>query len=598
VIASIARAVCVAAVVIVWVAHAPCLAAAGPEAKDQEKKDSALYQPMGAPADPKVPAQWNRYRDYAEATKLLQAMAAAHPKRAKLQSLGRSCGGREMWVLTITSFERGDDRQKPAFWIDGAIHANEIQAVEVALYTGWYLLEMYGRTPFVTRLVDERTIYILPMMSPDSRDAHMARPNSTHSPRSGQRPVDDDRDGRVDEDGPDDLDGDGNIAQMRVRDPNGRWKPHPDFPRVMVAAKPDERGEYRLLGEEGYDNDGDGRVNEDGDGYYDPNRNWPWDWQPEHVQGGAHHYPLSILENRMAADFITDHPNIAGAQSYHNAGGMILRGPGMKEESYEPGDVAVFDAIARKGEMVLPGYRYLNVGRDLYPMRGGELDWLYTMRGVFAYTNELFPSYNLFRKTTDGGWLGKDEEKAAFNKYLLLDQGAVPWKEVVHPQFGRVEVGGLKKSWGRQPPSFLLEEECHRNMAFTLYHADQLPQVTVQSVAARPVGGGVVEVTAVVANTRMIPTHAAIDLKNAITPPDLVTIEGRNKDLKVVAGLLDESPFFLNARPQKRHPETIRVPNVPGMGAVYVRWLVRGEGPYTVGVRSVRGGSDRWASGS
>jgi hypothetical protein len=135
-------------------------------------------------------------------------------------------------------------------------------------------------------------------------------------------------------------------------------------------------------------------------------------------------------------------------------------------------------------------------------------------------------------------------------------------------------------------------------MAFTLYHADQLPQVAVQSVATKPAGDGVVEVTAVVANTRMIPTHAAIDLKNKITSPDLVTIEGKNKDLKVVAGLLDETPFFLNAKPQKRHPEAIRVPNVPGMGAVYVRWLVRGEGPYTVSVRSVRGGSDRRASGS
>ncbi len=317
------------------------------------------YQPVGAPANPKVAARWNAYHDYAESTRLLQAMVAAHRRHAKLESLGKSYGGREMWLLTVTNFDRGSDREKPAFWIDGAIHANEIQATEVTLYTAWYLLEMYGRNPFVTQLVDERAFYFLPMMSPDSRDAHMYEPNTTNSPRAGQRPVDDDRDGLVDEDGPDDLDGDGQITQMRVRDPNGRWKPHPDCPHLMMRAKDDEAGQYRLLGSEGFDNDGDGRVNEDGDGYYDPNRDWPWQWQPRYVQSGAYRYPFSLTENRLVADFVLDHPNIAGAQSYHNAGGMILRGPGTKAERIEPADLSVYDAIAKRGEQMLPGYRYL-----------------------------------------------------------------------------------------------------------------------------------------------------------------------------------------------------------------------------------------------
>ena len=209
-------------------------------AADKNADKNNVYQPVGAPVDPKAPAQWNRYHDYSEATRLLQAMAAAHPERAKLRSLGKSVGGREMWLLTITNFGRGDERSKPAFWIDGAIHANEIQGVEASLYTAWYLLEMYGRLPFITRLVDQRTFYIMPMMSPDSRDAHMHGPASTSSPRGGQLPLDNDRDGLVGEDGPDDLDGDGNIAQMRIRDPNGRWKPHPQYPDLLILCEPDE----------------------------------------------------------------------------------------------------------------------------------------------------------------------------------------------------------------------------------------------------------------------------------------------------------------------------------------------------------------------
>ena len=76
--------------------------------------------------------------------------------------------------------------------------------------------------------------------------------------RSGVRPVDDDGDGLFDEDGLDDLDADGHITQMRIADPNGDYKPHPDFPNMLVKVKPGEKGQYRLLGAEGIDNDGDG----------------------------------------------------------------------------------------------------------------------------------------------------------------------------------------------------------------------------------------------------------------------------------------------------------------------------------------------------
>lgn len=557
------------------------LLAAGIQASAAEPR--VPYQPMGAPVDPQVPAQWNRYHDYAAATELLKTLAAVHPQRAKLTSLGRSYGGREMWLLTVTRFDRGDDRAKPAMWIDAGIHANEIQATEVALYTAWYLLEMCGRLPAVTELVDRRAFYIVPMMSPDSRDAHMYRPNTTHSPRSGQRPVDDDLDGRFDEDGPDDLDGDGQITQMRVRDPNGRWKPHPDYPELMIPAADDEPGHYRLLGNEGFDNDGDGRVDEDGDGSFDPNRDWGWDWQPDYVQGGAYRYPFSIAENRLAAEFVIGHENIVAAQSFHNTGGLILRGPGAKDAQFEPADVRLFDAIARRGESMLPGYRAGVIGRDLYPVHGGELDWFYVMRGALSFTNELFTGFNYFRRPASG------QDVRVFDKYLLLGQGTVAWHAVEHPQFGPIEVGGLRKQWGRQPPSFLLEEECHRNMAFTLYNAQQLPQLEIQSIDVKRLAGELVQVTATVANRRMIPTHTAIDLKHKITPPDLVRIEGPK--LRVVTGLWSEDPTLLDGKEQRREPHEMRIPSVPGMGAVYVRWLIEGPGPYTVRVQSCKGGT-------
>ena len=37
---------------------------------------------------------------------------------------------------------------------------------------------------------------------------------------------------------PEDIDGDGRILAMRVRDPHGGWKSHPEQPRLLVAREP------------------------------------------------------------------------------------------------------------------------------------------------------------------------------------------------------------------------------------------------------------------------------------------------------------------------------------------------------------------------
>ncbi len=274
--------------------------------------DRALpYAPQGAPAAPKVDVHWDRYHDYTAASAV--AITCQNLSRAaRLTSLGKSYGGRQMWVLTVADFSKGDDSERPGFWIDGGIHANEIQATEAVLYTAWYLLEMCDHVPRVKELLDRRTFYLMPMMSPDSRDAHLYEPNSSDSPRSGQRPVGDARDGAVRSEPRDDLDHDGSLTAMRIRDPNGRYKPDQNYPEMMVRAKPDEKGSYTLLGEESFDRPGEGKIHRARRDYYDPNRDWPWNWEPDYVQRGAYRYPLSIPENRMVAEFIMAHRNIAG----------------------------------------------------------------------------------------------------------------------------------------------------------------------------------------------------------------------------------------------------------------------------------------------
>ena len=545
-----------------------------------------IFKAAGSPVNPKVVVSWNKYYDHAGISDICKKIAAAHPSLAKLESIGKSFQGRDIWCLAITDYKKGKPDEKPGMYIDGNIHSNEVQGSEFSLYTAWYLTETFNDTKFIQELLADKIFYIVPTINPDARDNFFHKPNTASSPRSGMIAVDNDRDGLANEDGFDDLDGNGSITQMRRKNPNGRFRDDPKDPGRMIQTGPDEKGEYEMLGSEGLDNDGDGLINEDGEGYYDPNRDWGWGWQPNYIQNGAYKYPFSLPENRAVMEFVMKHPNIAAAQSYHNSGGMILRGPGGQEDigTYNPQDVLIYDAIGKKGEELIPGYRYLVVYKDLYSAYGGELDWFYGGRGIYTYSNELWTPYLMFQKDP----AKEPQENAAyqFDRYLLFKDAFVEWKEYNHPQYGKVEIGGFKKNFGRMHPGFLIESDAHRNMAFTIYHCYHTPKLQIDSILEKNLGDGIKEVTAVISNTRLMPTHSSQDLKYKIERPDYITISG----VKALAGMNVENHDLNINKEQKNNPERIVVPNIPGLGSVRVKWIVHGTGGYTITVDSRKGG--------
>jgi len=75
---------------------------------------------------------------------------------------------------------------------------------------------------------------------------------------------------------------------------------------------------------------------------------------------------------------------------------------------------------------------------------------------------------------------------------------------------------------------------------------------------------------------------------NVKTVWDVFTLTG--KGLTVRLGMVSDDRFFESAHEQRLRPERLKVSNIPGLGAVHVRWLVEGSGPYTVTVTSVKGG--------
>ena len=544
------------------------------------------YYAVGTPPNPKVKVNWDTYRTTSEVEKILKDLQKAYPEWCKLESLGKSYGKKDLWLITITSPDKPHS-EKPAFWIDGGIHANELQGVEASLYTAWFLLEMKDSNKFIRNLLTERTFYIMPIMSPDSRDAHLTKANTTHSPRTGQIPVDDDLDGLVDEDGYDDINNDGSISMMRKKDPNGSWKEDPERPGLMIRVEPGQKGEYTILGMEGIDNDNDGHVNEDGDGSYDPNRNWAWNWQPEQYQRGAHNFPFSLPEVRTVAKAIMQRRNISGSQTYHNTGGMLLVGPGNKGDTYESHDMQVFNKLAATGEKIIPGYKLKIINKDLYSVYGGEIDWFYKMRGVLCFNNELFTSYNFFHKESKG-FMASSKEMHEFDKYLLFKQGSIEWKEFDHPKFGKIEIGGFTKNWMRQPPGFMIQEECHRNMAFTLYHASEMPLVTIDSASVKKINDSLHEVTVVIKNNKLCPTHSAHDVKHKINPPNFLMLNGEN--LKVLTAFISNDSLFRYSNEQKKNPEKLKIDSVDSYGTKFVRFLVEGKGKVFINFLSERAG--------
>jgi hypothetical protein len=550
----------------------------------------------------KVKIDFDRWHDVPELYADMARLQKAYPKFLTLQSIGKSHDGRDIMCMTINNPETGPELSKAAMYIDANIHGNEIQGGEVCLYTIWYLMENYGRIPDITRIVNERVFYILPTVNPDGHQYFMEGDGG--GARTGHVPIDDDNDGLVDEDGPNDLNGNGVIEQIRKYVPGeGNYRISSVDPRMMEPVPFGEKGDYILLGDEGIDDDGDGRVNEDGPGAYDPNRNFAIDWQPDYVQGGAMDYPFELPEARAVNNFLMAHPNISGAQAYHNSGGMILRGPGAESlGEYPMTDQRAYDELGQNGERILPYYRYIVIWSGLYTVHGGFTDWTNDGLGIISFSNELWNSsqyYNspdLMKQQEDpNSPISGIKGRFFFNDHLEFGDEYTDWKPFDHPQYGKVEIGGeWKKTYGRLPPRFMNEELCHRNMAFTLYQADEMPKMEIGETSVKKIGDDVYRVWIDLTNPKVAPTITAKAAQNNVVRPDLILFEGKPEIIS--ASWIEDKETYDYLHPvldnidQKQLERLIIRNGHPGKTTRTLQYLVKGKGDITITYDSVKGG--------
>jgi len=541
---------------------------------------------------------WDRWLDHDEVGERMQLMARTWPKFLTLTSMGDSYGGRELWVMTINNPDTGPEMSKAGMFIEANVHGNEIQGGEICLYTIWYLMENYDRNPEIKELIDERVFYIAPTVNPDGRDYFMDGTGS--GARTGHVPVDSDGDGLFDEDGPDDLNGNGIIEQIRKYVPGeGTHRLNQNDPRIMEAVAPGEKGDWVLLGSEGLDNDGDGRVNEDPPGGYDPNRNYAADWQPNYIQGGSMDYPFRLPESRATEDFLAAHPNIAGMQSYHNSGGMILRGPGSAwHGDYPASDIRVYDEIGENGERILPWYNYIIIWQGLYTVHGGSIDWTSDGHGIVSFSNELWNGGKYFQspllnEQMDNPFspLSGGGSRFFFDDFLEFGEMYEEWTPFDHPDYGEVEMGGWSKYTGRINPRFMSMETFHRNMAFTLYHADEMPIMKMGETRVESIGGGLYKVQVDIINERLIPSITARAMNNRVVRPDLLTVDG-NVEIVAAGWVVDKNrPGKTQMIDQEELNRIMVRSGHPGRTTKTIEYLVRGSGNMEVTYSSVKGGT-------
>lgn len=456
-------------------------------------------------------AQTN-YSDLAQQANRVNALARTYPQFVKVKSLAKTSGGKDIWQITLGS---GDADTKPAIVIVGGVEGNQILGTELAIGFAENLLQA-SNTDSIKALLNKTTYYIFPNMSPDAMAQYFA---SVKYERQGNASVtDDDRDGKKDEDGYDDLDGNGKITWMRVESPIGDYKTHPDDARVLVKAdlNKGEKGKF-LLFTEGRDNDKDNLFNEDGEGGVWFNKNLTYK-HPSFVQGSGE-FPSSEMETRVLLDYLFDRFNVYAVVSF-GANNNLSTPLAFNSQ-------AVAQPIL--GGWLLQDVKADSMVSDLYNKSVNMRDAPRSGATGGDFFSWAYYHYGRYSFSTPGWWVPKTKpdslkgEKAfviddpAAHYFRWTNQQNLPpafneWKVIQHPDFPnqKVEVGGLDPFTLNTPPYKLVPDLVKKHTNFLVKLANYQPELDIINVKTENTGGGLKRITVDIINKGGLASHSKL----------------------------------------------------------------------------------------
>ncbi|NUN70236.1 MAG: hypothetical protein HUU02_11045 [Bacteroidetes bacterium] len=537
---------------------------------------------------PQIPSRYHSNADLAAA---LKQLASRYSSVVTVESIAKTLNGNDLWSVRIGKSGAGE---RKALLIVGGIEGNQPVGTEHALRTIEWLARSYGTADSITSLLDKTTVYVIPRANPDAADAMFASPVSERE--TNNAPFDDDRDAAVDEDGPEDLNKDGFISWMRIRDPRGEWIIHPDDARVMrkADASKGEKGEFRLY-TEGIDNDKDEQWNEDPRGGTDLNRNFTYNYQFFARNSGIHQ--ISEAESKALADFVFDHPSIGLVLTFSSNDNVTTpwkneppKGEGNTVTSVAKEDEELYTALAKrftesyglkdapkpvKGEGAFSEWAYYHAGRwslSVRPWWPGEL----------PKAKETAAAKDSVRKPAESKKEEKDRTDDAAVKTLKwydaigTKDAALPWTKFKHPDFPEkeVEIGGLRPFVLSNPPAESLNAFAAPFIRYAVSVASQLPSLTIRNAAVKSLGDNVYRVTADVVNDGFLPTNSALGVKSRWV---------RNVRVMIDAG---KSAAVSSGRTKQ-----VLEPIKGSGGYVTVSWIVVGKGSVRINAESPVAGS-------
>lgn len=503
----------------------------------------------------------------------------AQHERATLHEIGRSAGDQKLRLLEIAPVSVHDDGQ-PAILVlansEGDLPLTSLGAVELA-------------AAILSAAPDQPAAavrwYVLPIASPDGLDRVFAVPRAPGGYNA--TPVDLDGDGFEGEDPHDDLDGDGLITWMLIEDPAGQWALSADGLPVQADPARGVPGRFRRESE-GLDRDGDGRHNEDPPGGVDVSRNFPHAF--EYWTGRAGRWPVDQPETRAIVEFALARRDIALVVILGRASNLHRVPPTGASERNGADGTAALDTPNRPPAEDLSWWRALSEryhdllaaqGRDgprlapPLPGAGSPTAWAYYQYGTPTVAVDLWTlpmpadtvavndTLDVMQTTPAPRGPQPDPELAELKHRTeqLGLRGWRSWTEVTLPDGVRALVGGPEPGALDTPPVAEADGHARALLPFLLELPDWLPGLTLTDPEVRELGSGVYEIIVHVGNPGRLPYPTAMGALNRRPPPVVITLAG--------AEALQD-----NLRQVVRQ--------IPGGGAVAVRWVVRTGRPERV----------------
>ena len=507
-----------------------------------------------------------QYSNFAQLTARIQALAKNHPQFATVKSIGSSASGKDLWMITIGS---GTTSAKPAIAVVGSVEGNHLLGTEMAIGFAENLLRG-SNTDSIKALLNRTTFYVFPNMMPDATENYFSKLQYERTGNATE--TDDDRDGAVNEDGYDDLDGNGKITWIRVESPIGQYRTHPDDARILIKTDiaKKEKGKY-LLYTEGIDNDKDGLFNEDGPGGVALNKNLTY--KHPSFSNASGEFPVSEKESRALLDQLFELFNVYALVSFGSNNNLSVPVSYNAQAASQRIVAGYQETDAKMNALVSELYNDVVGVKDApktTPSGGDLLSWGYYHYGRNSFsTPGWWPPKAKPDTTKKEKALSVDDDQANYLRWAAGQQQTnvfTPWKAIQHPDFpGRiVEVGGMDPFVMTNPPFSLVPAITSKHTDFLIRLAALQPDLEIVNVKSEKLGNNVVRISAEIINKGALASHTKLG--------------ERSYWVKRIAVKLNTAPGQTVLSGKKNQ----LLNTVEGFSSQKITWLVKGNGILTI----------------